>query len=303
MNRVPTSTVAKGKWRGILLELGASAAALTGKHVACPFCGGKDRFRWDNKEGTGSFICGQCGSGSGFEFLNRLKGWDFKTAAAEVDKVVGNVKPEPNKPKPDPDRQRRQKAELWRNARPIQVGDPVSLYFASRGLVVPPGVRFAPQCPVPDEAGMRPAMLAMVQSPEGKAVTIHRTFLTPQGRKADLPQPRAVMPGEIPDGSAIRLGPVTERMGIGEGIETAQAAAARFGVTAWAAINSTMLEKWIAPPEVKHLTIFGDNDPKFGGQAAAYRCAHRNAVKRPDLEIVVLVAPAVGTDWAYKEAA
>ena len=30
-------------------------------HTPCPVCGGKDRFRFDNLNGTGSFICSQGG--------------------------------------------------------------------------------------------------------------------------------------------------------------------------------------------------------------------------------------------------
>ena len=48
-----------GQWNYILPALGVSAEALTNKHKPCPACGGKDRFRYDDKQGRGTFVCGQ----------------------------------------------------------------------------------------------------------------------------------------------------------------------------------------------------------------------------------------------------
>ena len=62
---VNTSQAAKGKWKGILLTLGIPAEVLVPKHGPCPLCGGKDRFRWDNKEGQGTYICNSCGAVTG----------------------------------------------------------------------------------------------------------------------------------------------------------------------------------------------------------------------------------------------
>lgn len=65
---------AQGQWPSILISLGASQSHLNGKHGPCPFCGGTDRFRFDDKDGTGSFICSQCDppSGDGMTFASRL---------------------------------------------------------------------------------------------------------------------------------------------------------------------------------------------------------------------------------------
>ena len=41
----------------------------TGKHTSCPACGGKDRFRFDDKQGDGTFYCNQCGAGNGFQLI------------------------------------------------------------------------------------------------------------------------------------------------------------------------------------------------------------------------------------------
>lgn len=302
--RRKTADAARGKWRGILLALGVDERHLTGKHVSCPMCGGSDRFRWDNQHGNGGFICNQCGAGNGFDLLIGVNGWDFATAARRVDEVVGNVDREPIKPPVDPKQRADMLNRLWSSAQKLQPGDPAFAYLTGRVSLpksLPAGLRFHPQCPAPD-GGKWPALLALVQGSDGSAANIHRTFLDPSGQgKANTSSPRAMMPGEVPPGSAVRLFPVHgERLGIAEGIETAFAAAARFNVPVWSAINATMLGKWEAPAGVKEVLVFGDNDPKFGGQAAAYALAHRLA-GRHALNVRVLIPETVGRDWADKD--
>ena len=51
-----------GNWRHVLSNLGIHDRYLDGKHHPCPGCGGKDRFRFDDKDGCGTWICSQ-GSG------------------------------------------------------------------------------------------------------------------------------------------------------------------------------------------------------------------------------------------------
>ncbi|MDX8407281.1 MAG: primase-helicase zinc-binding domain-containing protein, partial [Mariprofundaceae bacterium] len=63
---------------------------LDGKHRPCPACGGKDRFRFDDKEGRGSHICSQCGAGDGFELVRKMFDYSgFKDAAHAVEGVLG----------------------------------------------------------------------------------------------------------------------------------------------------------------------------------------------------------------------
>lgn len=49
------------------------------RHSACPVCGGKDRFRCDNKGGNGTWICNHCGAGDGIELVKNYLG-DIKQA-------------------------------------------------------------------------------------------------------------------------------------------------------------------------------------------------------------------------------
>src|SRR5215470_15749425 len=80
---------ANGRWREILPKLGIETRFLQNKHGPCPLCGGKDRFRFDDKDGSGSYICGQCGAGAGLTLVTKKHGWNFKTACDEIDKIIG----------------------------------------------------------------------------------------------------------------------------------------------------------------------------------------------------------------------
>lgn len=298
-----TVDAARGKWRGILLALGIDQAYLSGKHGPCPMCEGRDRFRWDNQDGGGGFICNICGAGNGFDLLMKTKGWDFKTAAREVDQIVGNVSSEPVRQKINPDRQLELLRSLWRASTPMQEGDPAHQYLSGRVPLpkgIPAGLRYAPACRMPD--GMaEPAMIAIVSAADGVPVNIHRTSLARLGPGEK--RKRAMMPGELPDGAAVRLSLLHgERLGIAEGIETALAASHRFGLPVWSAINATMLAKWIPPAGVKEVLIFGDCDPKFAGQAAAYQLAHKLAA-RHHLAVQVHIPQQFGLDWADSDAA
>ncbi|WP_180025166.1 DUF3987 domain-containing protein [Acinetobacter sp. YH16049] len=66
--------LARGRWPEIFNRLGYTlSTAAPHEHGACPMCGGVDRFRFDNQNGDGSFICSQGGqgeiAGDGFTLL------------------------------------------------------------------------------------------------------------------------------------------------------------------------------------------------------------------------------------------
>ena len=72
MRHEPLKDRALGRWRGILPALGVPAKALSNRHGPCPMCGGKDRFRFDDKGGRGTWICSKCGAGDGIELVKRI---------------------------------------------------------------------------------------------------------------------------------------------------------------------------------------------------------------------------------------
>lgn len=303
MHHEKTAHAAKGKWRGILTALGVPEQALVNKHGPCPLCGGVDRFRWDNTEGRGTYICSQCGAGDGFKLATEFTGKSFTEIAPEIDVLLGNQKFETDKPKAVlTDQQRRDGLKaVYVDTKPVSPGDLAHTYLTSRKieeLIYPKALRFGHLRD--GEGGVRPCMVAMVgRYGEERFDTMHRTFLRPDGlAKAEMQSPRKMMPGELQDGSCVMLSEWNEAgpIGIAEGIETAMSASALYGMPVWSAINSAMLERWLPPKGCDEVVVYGDNDAKFGGQAAAYRLAHKLAVKGYDVS--VMIPPMVGQDWA-----
>jgi len=296
-----TTHAARGKWKGILMTFGIPATSLTGKHAKCPLCGSKDNFRFDNQDQRGTYIC-TCGAGDGMKLAIEYTGKDFREIAKAIDEMVGNVTPDTVGPQTGmSDAQIRDVLrDTYRATEKVQAGDLVHKYLDTRGvdeLVYPDALRFAPKLRDGD-GGIRPAMVAMVTAPDGKPVSMHRTFLKPDGSgKAEMSAPRKMMPGTLPEGACVRLceyvsgGP----LGIAEGIETALSASAIYQMPVWSAINSAILKKWLPPEGCDEVVIFGDNDPKFGGQAAAWSLAHRLAVK--GVSASVMIPEQAGTDW------
>lgn len=86
---------ANGLWPDILKQVcGLPDTTFNRKHQPCPSCGGKDRFRWDDKlnhPGDGGAICGQCGSGDGMSWLLKLTGLSFPDAVQTVADFVGHI--------------------------------------------------------------------------------------------------------------------------------------------------------------------------------------------------------------------
>lgn len=59
------------------------------KKTPCPACGGRDRFRYDDKNGNGDYICQHCGAGDGISLIQKVTGLTFPEALSEVAAIVG----------------------------------------------------------------------------------------------------------------------------------------------------------------------------------------------------------------------
>lgn len=92
-------TAATGRWCEILSALAAlPPEQLSNRHQPCPLCGGRDRYRFDDRDGSGSWFCNQCGGkdlmgggGSGMDLLMRVRHWSFRHACEEVERHLGLV--------------------------------------------------------------------------------------------------------------------------------------------------------------------------------------------------------------------
>ena len=293
----PIKEQCNGRWRSILTTLGIPAKALTGKHGPCPMCtGGVDRFRFDDKNGEGRWLCGVCGSGDGFDLLIGAFHWKFQDCVSEIKKVLPEAKRQVVTRQERSEQSLRDAMNrLWTHAKPLDEGDPVSRYLEARGIefaAYPPTLRYFRDT----KAGLD-MMLAKVTAPDGRPCQIHRTWLGENGQKADIEAPRKLMPGKITKGSAIRLGIPGDLniLGVAEGIETALSASVRSSIPVWAVISTAGMMQWECPPDVERVVIFGDHDVKFGGQSAAYALAHRLTVK--DGKKVRVAIPAEPGDW------
>jgi hypothetical protein len=110
----------------------------------------------------------------------------------------------------------------------------------------------------------------------GQPISLHRTWVRADGRKADLENPRLLLgDGHRKQGGVIRLWPddtVTSGLAIAEGIETALSLAHGFAPV-WSLIDAGNLAAFQKLPGIQTLLIGADNDR--AGFAAADACAAR----------------------------
>lgn len=282
-----------GRWRSALVEFGVDDAALVNKHGPCPMCGGKDRFRFDDKGGSGSWYCNQCGGGDGFKLLMAFTGKPFSELAAELDKQCGNFSTEMPKPKSDG---RKMIQRIAAGLMPAADITPVAAYLRSRGIRRLPSehLRYHPSVWHWEDCRSSPAMVAALRDASGKAKGYHITFITERGEKMQTDKPRLYTKGAT-GSCAIRLSDPCEHLGIAEGIETALSVTELYGVACWATGDAARMTKFQVPEGVKEISIFADMDANYTGEQAAFTLASR--LVREGYDCNVYQHCARGTDY------
>jgi putative DNA primase/helicase len=277
------SETARGRWHGILPQLGISPKLLRNRHGPCPMCGGKDRFRFDDRDGKGTWICNKCGSGDGAELVKRVKGVEFREAAEMIEAVAGTVRQRAISSVPNlVDMARLNR--IWDEAQPITKHDNVGDYLYKRCGID----RDFPHCL---RIWRRSTMLAMITDARGDKASLQRIRVGPDG----ICLSKVLMAGKLPEGASIKFHrPSPQVLGIAEGIETALSASILFDVPVWAAISAPLLKKWHPPMGVGKVIIFGDHDENFTGQEAAY-CLARSLSDEFEVEVKLPSIP--GWDW------
>jgi putative DNA primase/helicase len=176
---------------------------------------------------------------------------------------------------PDPDNLKRTEGALalWQASQPAE-GTPAETYLRSRGLLFsPPSVLRFHAGLKHHSGGIWPAMVALVtRGTDGAPLAIHRTFLARDGTSKAPIEPAKMMLGPC-RGGAVRLGPITDRLLVAEGIENALSAMQATGQAAWAALSTSGLRTLELPVEALDVVVLADGDEP--GEAAAHDAARR----------------------------
>jgi putative DNA primase/helicase len=291
------------RWSEILERLGIEDSFLNGRHGPCPMCGGRDRWRFSNYRGRGDWICNGCGSGDGFDLLQRVLGWGFAEAIrAVIDAAAlrnvgtpqrSTLKRFELQPAQPSERIRRL---LRESLAPSSVFDVVK-YLRSRRVWPLPDrcvLRAHPEVDYFDDdgvwSGRFPALLAPITDIDGELVSLQATWLH-RGRKLVDHDARKTL-GRLTArrGCAVRLAPATDVLGVAEGVETALAAMRLHHIPTWATTGAPLLGRFEPPVTVERLVIFADRND--AGRRAAE--ALRDRFGRCDVEVRT---PDHAKDW------
>ena len=320
---------ANGQWGAIFEDLAptllSEAVANAPFHVGCPVHGGTNGYRlFEHFNKTGRGICNSCGpQRTGFETLAWAKrklfaNYGFEDAVREVAQWVRKEAVQPPRPpraappaypKMDPAIAYLKIREVWKASTELR-GTAAERYLASRGIpadTMPRTLRAHPGLRYYDMKtktfyGEFPALLAPIRNKDGKLVSIHRIYLTPDGLKAPVPEVKKMMsPCAEIVGASVRLyepGPV---LGVAEGIETALAARVISRLPVWAGVAAVLMERLDLPDTVEHVVIWADLDRSNRGVEAADMLADRVEATGRSAEVCIPQGPipenAKGVDW------
>lgn len=260
------------------------------KHIDCDLCGSKKSLRISIFNSDLSYIC-KCGSGHIINYIQERTGQTFKSIANEIDKLIGNVGEKEVKRSVNLVDKVTKKFLKLEGLR----GTSGEEYLNERGIYSLPkqGVRFNP---LESVSGKRyQSLFAIASNNNHEPKYLHRTLL--DGNKKALVETQRKMltlKEAVNESISIKLFPISETLGVAEGIETALAANQIYKANTWATINTSFLKKFKAPNSVKHLIIYADSDKNGAGHAAAFECANKNILASNDVEKVTVVWPESG---------
>lgn len=297
---------AHGMWDRIIGTLAPTIVASLDRpglvHIDCPMHGGAGDFRvYRDVVDSGGGVC-TCGNWpDGIALIGAVNSWSFKESLSEIGRLILGEKPvmQPIRRevrKRDTAREdhaiRQRLIALWKGGdslKSVEAGVACT-YLMNRGLQLPHNLQnvcFHPAMSYHDKGiltGHYPGLIACVSAPDGTPVTIHRTYLSGDGRKADVESPKKLCPhasNRPLQGAAIRLFQAKDTLAVAEGIETALAVTELTGVPCWATVTAGLMAAFVPPPGVEKVLIFADKDrpsryhPAGHGQEAARSLAER----------------------------
>lgn len=291
-----TVDAVKGQWGRVFHHYGLPP--ITGKHHfkgACPICGERGKFRIDDKNGSGSYIC-VCGSGQGWKLLQQTQDKSFETLASEIDVLLGNTYEKNTHIEPSKTDKLRNRVYNRFNRLLAIKGTNAEQYLNNRHITKLPEqwVKYSD-----NEGNGYSAIYSIATDAYANYCYLHRTILD-GAKKADITAPKLMTSLqeknylEHAQSVSIRLFPVASTLGIAEGIETALSCAQIYKCNTWSTINAAFMKRFIAPAGIEHLIIFADRDNNGTGQAAAYICANKNLLSKNDVRKVSIRWPEKG---------
>ena len=246
--------------------------------------------------------------------MRELTAWSVVKCGSPEEKRTAEA--EEAKRTADEDARRAERIEtVWADTEPISTDEmsAVEAYLSHRGIEPPPAVlrcgALAISRDVPfrfedGRTGRFDTLTAAVRDTEGRLVTLHRTFITPEGRKVDSDSPKRIM--ALPSdrtilGCSVQLGRPRKVLAVAEGVETALSVVKGLRIPCWAALSAIGLEHFEPPEGVQMVFIMADKDRSEVGQKAAEKLAAR--LRERGLLVYVFVPEgeipegAKGLDW------
>lgn len=297
--------------------------------ACCPFHGEKSpSFHCEDKKDR--YYCFGCGaSGDQIKFIQEMDGLSFSEA---MERLGGIASDTGDSTRRDEWKQRQEQqiaaakaeqemsdAEYSESARKIFQEaaaikeSPAEIYLNSRigEFEFPASLRFHPSlfCRPAKEAGLpnkQAALVAAVQSADGKIIAIWREFVTADGQALCIDGSKVKLGFGPAQGGVVRLGPVQEDWNVGEGLISTLGAMALSGWKgSWASSLSTSGMKGFEVPDgVKRIHLWTDGDRERlnkkgeivepGGDAGS---AKAKELENLGFEVLIHTPPR-GTDWA-----
>lgn len=287
----------------------STALKKIGHHVPNPFRqGSKDGFRlYRDFNDSGMMVLNEMSESISFPVFLVKSGIaaDYRAAMVLIGRTLGidsclsdrdtiPHKPVPPKAKPLPEEDygKNLKAINALLGKCLSIDDPKSraalVYLAARGInlkYAPVDVKNAllvnPHCAYSDDGqnvSFHPAIILKVQNEQGQLCSLHRTYLSRDGKKAAVACPKKLLPMCRPCCDAdhsryVRLGNPSKDgiVGVAEGLETALSVTAATRIPVWCCVSAAFLERFVPPGEIKAVIIFADKDASRTGETAAKR--------------------------------
>lgn len=214
--------------------------------------------------------------------------------------------------------------ELWRRCVPFDqwsLTDSLRKYFVNRGLVFKTSevrktdsLRFHPELEYYDEdengnfvcKGKYPAIVCAIRDPKGELITLHRTYLTKNGKKLKVENAKKMMPVPMDKsvtGGSVRLGsPTNGVLGLAEGLETALSVFRVYpDIPCWSTVNANLMASFVPPSGVHTVIIWADLDKSRTGEDAAEILKER--LEAVGIRVIICVPKVAipprkkGVDW------